>query len=404
MTPPTRSTPGMARSRSASSLAKFARRAIVRYLRNDSGALNVTTFRGVEPRVDPLDLGEAPDHQPGADEQHERQCDLQDDERAAQLVAAHAARVASPVAQRVGQVAADRSQRRREPEHDRGDAGSPGGVEECGEVDGRPFDSRQVAGTQRRDEADALPRQQHADHGARPGQDDAFDQHLRDDAAAAAADRRPYRDLASTLGRPDQQQVRDVGARDQQHEPDGTEQREQGGPRVVHDITVHPVHPNLQVLGLVELVDLAQPRGDRVHLVLRLLQRDAVTQPRDHRQPGRVPREVGDVGRQHAPGIDVGGHRRVRRQVDPERRRQDADDDRAPAIQLNRAADHVRIAAESPLPQPVAEHHLARRQVGIGVRELLRIDRNRVVSSERSGRCVAGRRAARTGSTSCSRS
>ncbi len=129
-------------------------------------------------------------------------------------------------------------------------------------------------------------------------------------------------------------------------------------------------------------MSLAQPRGDCVHLLLRLFQRDAVTQPRDDRQPGPVPREVGDVGGQHAPCIDVRRHRRVRWQIDPERRRQDAHHDRAPAIQLDRAADHIRIAAESPLPQPVAQHHLARRQVGIGVRELLRIDRNRIIFSE----------------------
>ena len=151
---------------------------------------------------------------------------------------------------------------------------------------------------------------------------------------------------------------------------------------MVHDITVHPVDPDLQVLGLVELVDLAQPRGDGVHLLLRLFQRDAVTQPCDDRQPGRVPREVGDVGGQHTPRIDVRRHRRVCRQIDPERRRQDAHHDRAPAIQLDRAADHIRIAAESPLPQPVAQHHRARRQVGIGVRELLGIDRNRVFLSK----------------------
>ena len=244
------------------------------------------------------------------------------------------------------------------------------------------FDTRQVAGTQRRDEADPLPRQEHAEHGARPGEHDALDQHLPDDAAAAAADRRPHRDLAPTLGRPDQQQVRDVGARDQQHEPDGTKEGEQGGPRVAHDITVQPGHPDLQVLSLVERVDFAQARGDCVHLLLRLFQCDAVTQPRDDRQPGPVPREVGDVGGQHAPGIDVRRHRRVRRQIDPERRRQDTHHDRAPAIQLDRAADHIRIAAESPLPQPVAQHHLARRQVGIGVRELLRIDRDRVILSK----------------------
>jgi hypothetical protein len=49
---------------------------------------------------------------------------------------------------------------------------------------------------------------------------------------------------------------------------------------------------------------------------------------------------------------------------------------------LNRAADDVPIAAESPLPQSVAQHHRARRQVGIGVRELLGIDRDRVFFSE----------------------
>ena len=135
------------------------------------------------------------------------------------------------------------------------------------------FDTRQVAGTQRRDEADPLPRQEHAEHGARPGEHDALDQHLPDDAAAAAADRRPHRDLAPTLGRPDEQQVRDVGARDQQHEPDGTKEGEQGGTRVAHDLTVQPGHPDLQVLGLVERVDFAQARGDCVHLLLRLFQR-----------------------------------------------------------------------------------------------------------------------------------
>jgi hypothetical protein len=35
-----------------------------------------------------------------------------------------------------------------------------------------------------------------------------------------------------------------------------------------------------------------------------------------------------------------------------------------------------------PLPQPVAQHHRARRQVGIGVRELFGIDRDRVIFSE----------------------
>ena len=150
---------------------------------------------------------------------------------------------ASPVAQRVRQVAADRSQRRREPEHDRGDARRRRGVQERREVDGRPFDTRQVAGTQRRDEADALPRQEHAEHGARPESTALSTSICAMMRPRPLPTRGPHRDLASTLGRPDQQQVRDVGARDQQHEPDGAKEGEQSGPRVAHDITVHPVRP-----------------------------------------------------------------------------------------------------------------------------------------------------------------
>ena len=61
-------------------------------------------------------------------------------------------------------------------------------------------------------------RQQQAERAAAERQQDALGQQLADDAAAAGAERRADGDLPLPRQRPRQQQVGDVGARDQQHE------------------------------------------------------------------------------------------------------------------------------------------------------------------------------------------
>ena len=129
---------------------------------------------------------------------------------------------------------------------------------------------------------------------------------------------------------------------------------------MIHDIAMHAVHHDLQLLGLVELVDFTQPRGHRVHLLLPLLEGDAVAETRHDGEPGRIPREVADVARQDAPRVDVRRHRRVRGQIDAEVRWEHPNHDRAPAIHLDGAADDGTIAPEPPLPEPVGQHHLAR--------------------------------------------
>ena len=58
--------------------------------------------------------------------------------------------------------------------------------------------------------------QRHADQ----AEHDALGQQLPDDAPAARAERGPHRDLAAPAGGPREQQVGDVGARDEQHERD----------------------------------------------------------------------------------------------------------------------------------------------------------------------------------------
>ena len=56
------------------------------------------------------------------------------------------------------------------------------------------------------------------------GEQDALRQHLPDDARAAGAQCRPEGDLLFAARSPGEEQVRDIGAGDQQQQPDGPEQ------------------------------------------------------------------------------------------------------------------------------------------------------------------------------------
>ena len=334
---------------------------------------------GVEAGLDALDRGEAAHHEAGADQQDQRQGELAHDEHGADLVAAGPADAGAAVAQGVGQVAADGAERRREPEEERGGHGRGGGKGEGAAVEGDLVDTRQVAGAQRLDQPDAHPREPEAEHRAAGGEDQALGEHLGHDASPAAPDRRAHGDLAAAFRRPHQQQVGDVGARDQQDEPHRAEQGEQRGPRVLDHVVVHAGHRDLELLGGVELVGLAQARGQAVHVGLGLGKGDALLEPGHDGEPGRFPLEVADVARQHAPGVDVGRHGGVGGEVDAEVAGEHPDDLRAPAVHLDRAAEDRGIPAEAALPQPVADHHLARRQVGIRAAEHLGIDGERVL-------------------------
>ena len=60
----------------------------------------------------------------------------------------------------------------------------------------------------------------------------ALHQQLTQQPPALRAERGPHRDLALPRGAAREEQVGDVRARDEQHEPDGGHEHEQGGPDV----------------------------------------------------------------------------------------------------------------------------------------------------------------------------
>ena len=70
-------------------------------------------------------------------------------------------------------------------------------------------------------------RDDHAEQRAHQGQQHAFDQQLRHQAAPRGTDGEAHRHFTLARAGPRQQQVREVGARDQQHEAGRAEQHRQ---------------------------------------------------------------------------------------------------------------------------------------------------------------------------------
>ena len=84
-----------------------------------------------------------------------------------------------------------------------------------------------------------------AEDDGKPGEKDAFSQKLLHQPPSAAAERRTHCQLALARSRTDQQQIGDVGARNQQNEGHRAHQRHDHRTHVVHEIFVHRLDPEV---------------------------------------------------------------------------------------------------------------------------------------------------------------
>ncbi len=82
----------------------------------------------------------------------------------------------------------------------------------------------------------------------------------RTSRARRAAERRPHRQLALARGGADEQQVRDVGARDEQHERHRPHERQDRGPDVGDEILVHRLDAEVHACRLLDGKLRAQAR------------------------------------------------------------------------------------------------------------------------------------------------
>ena len=212
-------------------------------------------------------------------------------------------------------------------------------------------DARNVAGVDGQQRADADHADHQPEHAAHRRQHDALGQQLPHDAAAAGADRGADRDLALADGRAHQQQVGDVGARDQQDEGDRAQQHPQRRSDVADDDLLHRRDA--------EAALAAQRVRKRLAELLRgLLQLRGGGGERDARFQAAGGQE--EMALHHAVRIDLKRQpdiRRARRRLDGFgiERAQHADHFVRLAVERQLAADDRRVAAEAALPEPFAQ-------------------------------------------------
>src|SRR5215510_11836722 len=86
---------------------------------------------------------------------------------------------------------------------------------------------------------DEVPRpisEQHAESAAREPEDEPFGQQLARQARTTGPERESQTQLAATRGGPAEEQARDVGARDEQDDPDQREQRDERPAEILREI------------------------------------------------------------------------------------------------------------------------------------------------------------------------
>ena len=306
--------------------------------------------RGIHAEVRRDERREAPDQQPGAEEQDQREGDLGDDEALpdpAMLVAG--ARALARLLHPVGQVLA-RGVPRRHDAHD-----------QCRDHRERQArDERFGHQSQLHLVGHALPRQD----GRRPrgypptpagSRRAAPPSASRPDSVSswamrrsrAAAERRAKRHLPLTRGGPREQHVGDVAARDEQEQDHGAEQREQHVAEPADDAVPQVEHFHAEPLRVLVGIQLGAPLRDRRHPFRRLRERDP------GREVGLVP-EAAFVGRRRPPPQRE-WHPHVGR-LPRESRRHHADDGSRRVADCHDLTQDVVAAAELLDPRAVVEH------------------------------------------------
>ena len=312
-------------------------------------------MRRVEAHVHAIEREEAPHHEARARKEHERQHDFSDDQRAGPAPGAQAAGAAAAAAflHHLVDVGLGHVKRWREAEDERGRDAHPRKEDDDDGIDRELHPVRlALVGQHRVEDPDAAQGQAQPEHAADARQQDAFDQQLTHDPPAARAERHADRNLARPLCRPREQQVGDVGAGDQQHEADRAHQRPEDQRNLrAGDAVVVENEIGLDVLvGVGKIV--RELVFDDLQLGARLRQRHTGFQPPHHLELADGALGIAQLRRQRRhrnPEIGIERELHVRRHHPDHRGHQTVD--------LDTAADHLRIAAVAVLPNPVPEHH-----------------------------------------------
>ena len=304
--------------------------------------------------------GEAADEKAGADHQHHGERGLDDHQDAAGAVAAGGAG-AGPraVAQRFGEVRPGHLEGRREPRQQARQQGHSQGEQQDARIERQVTGDRHVVRNPEGERPQPPEGQEEPGRAAGGREQRALGEELAHHPPPAGAERRADGDLLLPRRRLGEQEAGHVHTGDQQHDPDGGEEDQQSGPDVPHQLAAqrrHAVVPAGVGIG----VGFFHSPGDLGHLGLRLGDADAGLQQTD-REIAAVPPVLPSLGRkgQRHPDVRLGGEPEAVRHLAAARKGETGGHHphhrQRRAVDVEDAAEHVAVAAETALPEVVRE-------------------------------------------------
>ena len=212
-----------------------------------------------------LQRPDAAHEQRGADEQDHRKRYLDGDERLTSAATDQAGGLTAPFLQRVVQGLLRQLQRRDQAEDQRGCGGHRGDKGEHTGVHAGVGGPGYGLGTEHAERRGRPPANAHAGDGAEHADHEALGEKLRDETSARRTKRGADGEFPLARGPGGEQQIRQVGARDQQHETDRHRQQNQALPGVADGGFVQRQQPHtLAVVAVREL--LLEAGGDGIEL------------------------------------------------------------------------------------------------------------------------------------------
>ena len=255
-----------------------------------------------------------------------------------------------------GRLQADsrQAQRRHEPGRNGDGAGQRDGEYDRDPIDVQRVDPHHLAWAKAREAAHRAVGECESQGPRGRRQQQGLNQQLADQTRAARTERAAHGELLTARRSARQQQVGHVDAGDQEHRDYRRAKQSDGRTHVTDQVLAQRDHFRAHALVRARVL-LLDDRGDRIHLRLRLFDRDAVLQPTDDVPvaAGPDPRLVFLHGLR---GVDVAIARSIFLEVRLEIIRHHARDEERTVIERDRLADDARIAVEVRSPEVFGEH------------------------------------------------
>ncbi len=305
---------------------------------------------GVEARVGARRVRQAAQQQARGRQQHHRQRDLRAHEDRLRTVLPPGRGAPAPAVDRAADRRAPRPDGRHQSEEHARDQRDRHRGDEHPRVQGGPERQRQGVGRHVPQHLQDERRDAEAEAATKGGEGQALGDQLPDDAAAAGAECGACRQLRLALPAARQDEVRDVGARDQQQERHRAEQQEHRRARDHAErrgdrLGEHP--PRLFEGGILRV----EPFLDGAQFLVRALEGGLRRQPSEDGGPVTGACGAPRARRQH------GRHEEAVVAEQPRLARQHPHDRPRHVVEHQRAAEDARVAAEARLPELLGEHH-----------------------------------------------